>query len=189
MISSMQRLSIGPLDTDRLNLRCPRIDDAPVLAEMMTPAIGRWLASWPLPFTQEDMEDRIIKSWQAMAENQAMFLTIETKSDQTIIGWIGVARCAGNTRRGALGYWLGEAYHGSGYGVEAATAAVSAAFQYLDLDTIEAGAQFENHVSFSVMRRLGMKPIGQRIVWASARDREELCLFYEAERPMDLKRN
>ena len=61
-----------------------------------------------------------------------MFLTIETKSDQTIIGWIGVARCAGNTRRGALGYWLGEAYHGSGYGVEAATAAVSAAFQYLD---------------------------------------------------------
>jgi len=187
MISSMQRLSIGPLDTDRLNLRCPRIDDAPVLAEMMTPAIGRWLASWPLPFTQEDMEDRIIKSWQAMAENQAMFLTIETKSDQTIIGWIGVARCAGNTRRGALGYWLGEAYHGSGYGVEAATAAVSAAFQYLDLDAVEAGAQLENHASFSVMRRLGMKPIGQRIVWASARDRAELCLYYEAERPIDLK--
>ena len=135
------------------------------------------------------MEDRIIKSWDAMAENQAIFLAIETKSDQAIIGWIGVARCAGNTRRGALGYWLGEAYRGSGYGVEAARAAMSAAFQYLDLDAVEAGAQLENHASFSVLRRLGMKPIGQKTVWASARNREELCLYYEAERPSDLKQS
>ncbi len=167
----MQRLSIGPFDTDRLNLRCPHIDDATALAEMMTPAISRWLASWPSPFTQEDMEDRIIKSWEAIAENQAILFTIETKFDQAIIGWIGVARCAGNARRGALGYWLGGAYHGFGYGVEAARATVSLAFQHLDLDAVEACAQLENHSSFSVMRRLGMRPVGEKTVWASARNR------------------
>jgi len=178
----MERLSLRQIDTGRLYLRYPRTDDALSLAVMMTPAISRWLASWPASLSREAMMDRITNAKDALADKRAINLVIETKADSAVIGWTKVARCEVNTRRGDLSYWLGEAYHGSGFGVEAAAAIMSVAFEYLDLDAIEAGAQVENLASFGVMRRLGMKPIGERNVWAPARNRNELCLFYEAVR-------
>jgi RimJ/RimL family protein N-acetyltransferase len=81
-----------------------------------------------------------------------------------------------------MGYWLNEAYQGQGYMAEAATAAVEAAFKILDLDVIEAGAQLENVASFAIMRRLGMTPAQEKMIWASTRSRDELCLFYEVMR-------
>jgi len=150
---------------------------------MMTPAISRWLASWPAPLSQEEMTTRIIRAQAALADKQGINLIIEIKADGVIIGWTKVTRCEGDARRGDLSYWLGEPYHGSGYGVEAASAIMAVAFEGLDLDAIEAGAQVENLASFGVMRRLGMKPIGERSVWVPARNRDELCLFYEAARP------
>src|SRR5262245_345535 len=144
----MEPLSLGSIDTGRLYLRCPRIDDAPFLAEMMTPAISRWLASWPAPLSQEEVSARIIEAKAALLNRQAINLIIEVKADQVIIGWTKVARCEGNARRGDLSYWLGEAYHGLGYGVEAASAIMAVAFECLDLDVVEAGAQAENLASF-----------------------------------------
>ena len=52
-----------------------------------------------------------------------------------------------------------------------------------DLNVIEAGAQPENAVSFAVMRWCGMTPAGERMVFAPARERDELCLLYEKVRP------
>lgn len=66
---------------------------------------------------------------------------------------------------------------------EATAALVPAAFGFMDIDVIEAGAQPGNVGSFAVMRALGMKPAGERMVFAPARDREELCLYYELPRP------
>jgi ribosomal-protein-alanine N-acetyltransferase len=65
---------------------------------------------------------------------------------------------------------------------EAAVAAVSDAFVRLDLDAIEAGAQLENAASLALMRRLAMRPIDERPVWAEARGREERCAYYQITR-------
>ena len=65
---------------------------------------------------------------------------------------------------------------------EAVRHAMAAGFQYLDLETIEAGAQPENLTSFAVMRRVGMNLIGERLVWADSRQRNERCLFYSVDR-------
>ena len=178
----MGRLFTGQIDTDRLHLRCPRAADALSLAEMMTPAISRWLASWPAPISPEAVTDRITKAQDALADKHAVNMVIETKAQGIVIGWTGVERCEGNGRRGDLSYWLGEAHHGSGYGVEAAAAMISIAFEHLDLDAIEAGAQAENLASFAIMRRLWMKPVGERNVWVPARNRDEVCIFCEAVR-------
>ena len=70
---------------------------------------------------------------------------------------------------------------------EAAAATVSAAFERLDLDVIEACAQPENAASFAIMRRLGMVRAGERAVFAPARDCEELCVFYELRRPVQAR--
>ena len=85
--------------------------------------------------------------------------------------------------RASLGYWLGEAHHGRGYMAEAAPAAVRAGFRWLGVGVIEAAAQRDNPASVAVLRRLGMRHIGERPVHASARGRDEPCLAYELTRP------
>jgi len=99
-----------------------------------------------------------------------------------MIGWVMFNRDTGNRRRGSFGYWLGEKHHGKGYMKELAPVALVAAFKLLDIDVIEAAAQPENTASLAVMRGCGMEFTGERMVYAPARKREELCHFYEIER-------
>lgn len=66
---------------------------------------------------------------------------------------------------------------------ELAPVAMAAGFELLDLDVIEAAAQPGNDASFAVMRACGMQLTGERLVYAPARNRNELCLVYEVQRP------
>ena len=149
----------------------------------MTPSVSRWVASWPYPFTVEMAEDRVGDASELNAAGKALLLAIERREDEALLGCIGVQRGRHDPRRGGLGYWIGEPYQGQGYATEAAAGVLGPAFRLLDLDVIEACAQPENGASFAIMRRLGMKPAGERMVFAPARQREELCLVYEIVRP------
>lgn len=171
------------VETPRLRLRCVRPEDASPMSGLMTPAVSRWVASWPVPFTPGMAAERIAVARGAAAERRAFPCTIERRSDGALLGWIGVARDAAADRRASLGYWMGEGHHGHGYMREAAPAAVAAAFRWLGVDAIEAAAQPENTASFAVLRGCGMAPVGERVVFAPARRRDELCLVYEVARP------
>lgn len=171
-----------PVETARLKLRCARPGDAARIAAMITPAVSQWLASWPVPFTLEMAVERIVAARKATEEREALAFVVERRSDGALLGWIGISCDAANNRRGVLGYWLGEEHHGHGYMREAAPAVVETAFEKLNLQVIEAGAQPENVASFTVLRACGMIVAGERMVFASARDRDELCLFYEIAR-------
>ncbi len=171
-----------PIDTKRTRLRCPRPDDAAVVAKVMTPGISRWLASWPAPMTQQAAATRILKAREEIAVGQALHFLVEHRADNAVMGWICVSRAETLSGVGNLSYWLNEAYHHCGYTTEASLAAVIAAFGRLNLDSMEGGAQVDNVASFAVMRRLGMELCGERIVWASTRCRNELCIFYSMTR-------
>ena len=108
---------------------------------------------------------------------------IERRSDAAIVGWMVLRRDPDDPRRGALGYWIGKLFQGQGIAREAAISLIQAGFARLDLDVIEAGAQIGNAASLAVMRACGMVEAGRRLVHASARDRDELCVFYELRRP------
>lgn len=170
------------IDTPRLRLRCARAADAPRVAELMTPAISRWLASWPTPYTPAMAGGRIA-AWGALArEGHGMPCVVEGRSEGAVVGWVHVLRLRDAPGRATMGYWTGEAYQGRGYVREAAAALAAAAWGFLGVEAIEAGAQPENAGSFAVMRALGMRSVGGRMVFAQARGREELCLFHEMTR-------
>lgn len=171
-----------PIDTKRTRLRCPRRDDAAAVAKVLTPGISRWLASWPAPITEQAASVRIFKAREEITGNQALHFLIERRADNAVMGWVCVSRAETLSGVGILSYWLNEAYHRYGYTAEATLTAVAVAFEQLNLDSMEGGAQTENVASFAVMRRLGMEPCGERIVWASARKRNELCIFYSVTR-------
>jgi len=166
------------LDTPRLHLRPVAPEDAEATSALMSPAVSRWLASWPVPFTVAMARERIAAA-RALAEvGQALSLAVTARNDGELLGWIMLHRTRDDPRTATLGYWLGEAHHRRGYLSEAATALLPAAFGRLDLDRIEASAQPENAGSFAVMRAIGMTFRREDMVHAPARNRDERAHVY-----------
>ena len=170
------------LETARLKLRCVAPGDAAATSTMMTPEVSRWVANWPMPFTPDMAAARIETMRRAAFRGDALPFAVVEKASGELAGWIAIVRNAENWRRGSLGYWLGERHHGRGFMKESAPVALRAGFVMLDLDVIEAAAQLGNAGSFAIMQACGMKPTGQGLVFAPARNRNELCSFYEIER-------
>lgn len=175
-----------PLETARLRLRCVTAEDATATAMMMTPEVSRWVAYWPVPFTYEMAVARIEAACEGARRGDALPFAVTDKASGDLIGWVMIYRDEENRRRGSLGYWFGERHHGKGYMRELAPVALAAGFDLLDLDVIEAAAQPGNAASIAVMRACGMKPAGEGMVYAPARQRHELCHFYEVQRPRSL---
>ena len=121
----------------------------------MTPAVSRWLASWPSPITAAAVAARIASLREAIAAGRTLCFAIERRDDGAMIGWVSVTRSQHDPARGNLGYWLGEPFQRHGYMTEAARAALAAGFARLDLTAIEAGAQPDNEASLRIMRDAG----------------------------------
>lgn len=148
----------------------------------MTPEVSQWVAYWPVPFTQEMADKRIAAALKAASDgNMLPYCAIEKSSGDTI-GWVMFSRDNEDKRRASFGYWLGTAYHGKGYMRELAPIAMAHAFTALDVDIIEAAAKPDNAASISILRACGMKFTGERMLYAPARAREELCRFYEVQK-------
>jgi [ribosomal protein S5]-alanine N-acetyltransferase len=170
------------LPTARLTLRPLTPDDAAPSARIMSPAIARWTGSWTGVETAEEIEGRIVRSLEAERAGQRLMRAVALTGTGELIGWVGVMRLAAEPERGSLGYWLGEAWFGQGYGKEAARAAVEAAWAALDLQVIEAVAQVPNTASHRILLGLGMTHMGQRMEFARARGVADLCAWYELRR-------
>jgi ribosomal-protein-alanine N-acetyltransferase len=173
-----------PIDTTRLLIRCVRPEDAMSTATMMTPDVSRWVAYWPVPFTVEMAATRIETARRAAFAGNSLPCAVIAKRNAAVVGWVMLDRDRQRPRHASLGYWFGEQHHGLGYMREVALVILRAGFRLLDLDVIEAAAQPENAASLAVMRACGMTPTGQRMVYAPARGREELCLFHEISRDL-----
>jgi len=171
-----------PIDTARLHLRCVAPPDAAATSTLMTQAISRWLASWPFPFSLERAQRRIELAQESANHRDTLPYAITAKDDGTLMGWITLNRNLDDKRRGTVGYWLGEQFHGQGYAREALAALLQEGFDLLNLNVIEAGAQPENTGSLAVMRACGMVETGERVVHATSRGRDERCVFYEMNR-------
>jgi ribosomal-protein-alanine N-acetyltransferase len=165
--------------TERLRLRCVSRTDAGAINALMTPRISRWLASWSHPLSVESATKRIQDLLESAKGNSVLPCMILGKETEQPIGWISVQRDALSPRHGELSYWIGEDYQGKGYAREAVCAMLPSAAHHLNLISIEAGAQIENAGSFSVMKGCGMVFGTEKLVYAPARERCELCRFYE----------
>jgi ribosomal-protein-alanine N-acetyltransferase len=174
--------AVDPIEGLRIRLCCVRLKDAHAIAGIMTPDVTRWLASWPANPTVEAVTERITRAQNAIQEKRELHFRIEEREGNAIVGYVSVAKSVKDSSEGHLSYWLSSAFQGKGYMTEAVRLAIAAGLQYLDLERIEAGAQLENLSSFAVMKRVGMSPIGERLVWVDSRKRNERCLFYSVDR-------
>jgi RimJ/RimL family protein N-acetyltransferase len=146
--------SIPVLETKRLALRAPRLEDAKTVAALANDRrIAENTARIPHPYKLADAEGFI--SGVNKSGGEAAFLI--TLRDDTIIGACGLMA---QEQGPELGYWLGAPYWGNGYATEAMHAVIDYAFTDLGHEALQAGARVTNPASRRVLEKCGFQWTG-----------------------------
>ncbi len=146
--------SIPVLETKRLALRAPRLEDAKAVATLANDRrIAENTARIPHPYKMVDAEKFI--GGANKTEGEAVFLI--TLRDGAVIGAGGVVL---HEEMPELGYWLGVPYWGKGYATEALHAVIDYAFTDLDHAALQAGARVTNPASRRVLEKCGFQWTG-----------------------------
>jgi RimJ/RimL family protein N-acetyltransferase len=146
--------SIPVLETERLVLRAPRLEDAKAVAQLANDRrIAENTARIPHPYALADAENFIASVNRADGEI-AFLITREG----VVLGACGI----GMSEREApdLGYWLGVPFWGHGYATEAVRAVIDHAFADLGYEALGAGARVTNPASRRVLEKCGFQWTG-----------------------------
>jgi RimJ/RimL family protein N-acetyltransferase len=146
--------SIPVLETERLVLRAPRLEDAKAVAQLASDRrIAENTARIPHPYGLADAENFIASVNRADGEI-AFLITREG----VVLGACGI----GMSEREApdLGYWLGVPFWGHGYATEAVRAVIDHAFADLGYEALGAGARVTNPPSRRVLEKCGFQWTG-----------------------------
>src|SRR5215472_4954544 len=153
--SPLRERSIPVLETERLVLRAPRLEDAKVLATLADDRrIAENTLRIPHPYSLADAQAFITHA--NAGDDEAVFL-ISTRSG-AIVGACGLATLDGETPE--IGYWLGVPFWGKGYATEAARAIIDYAFGDLGHEVLLGGARVSNPASRRVLEKCGFQWTG-----------------------------
>lgn len=154
------------LKTKRLILRPLKNSDAQSVTDNINNInVSKWLLVVPHPYSIKDARTWIKgnqKKWSAEPITDYVF-GIDLKSEHIIVGAIGIHHVDKFQSCGEVGYWLGENYHGNGYGSEALKAVVDFAFNRLKLRRLEAGVFDGNSSSGSLLEKIGFRHEGEKL--------------------------
>ena len=152
---ALRERSIPVLETERLVLRAPRLEDAKVLATLADDRrIAENTLRIPHPYSLADAQAFITHA--NAGDDEAVFL-ISTRSG-AIVGACGLATLDGETPE--IGYWLGVPFWGKGYATEAARAVIDYAFGDLGHEVLLGGARVSNPASRRVLEKCGFQWTG-----------------------------
>jgi [ribosomal protein S5]-alanine N-acetyltransferase len=151
------------VETDRLVLKPIVENDLNTLHMIFTDAyVRRYLCDgeiWPL----QQVEEMLVENTKLFAEKQFGLWLIETKSDQEIMGFVGLWYFFEEAQPQLVYALLPKALK-KGYATEASTKVLEYAFDELGFDYLVASCDRPNIESQKVAARLGMKQVESRIV-------------------------
>jgi RimJ/RimL family protein N-acetyltransferase len=143
------------LETARLTLRAPRLEDAKAVATLANDLrIAENTLRLPHPYALVDAQSFI--RFANEADDEAVFMN--TAHSGAILGCCGIAGLDGETPE--IGYWLGIPFWGKGYATEAARALIDHAFGDLDCEVLVGGARVSNPASRRVLEKCGFQWTG-----------------------------
>jgi RimJ/RimL family protein N-acetyltransferase len=145
---------IPVLETERLTLRAPCLEDAKAIAALANDRrIAENTRRIPHPYTRADAEAFINWSCKPGGEMALMIMR-----DGTLIGGCGLGLLDGPAPE--IGYWLGVPHWGKGYATEAVRALIDYAFTELNHTALQAGARVTNPASRRILEKCGFQWTG-----------------------------
>ena len=152
---TFREASIPVLETKRLTLRAPCLEDAKTVALLANDKrIAENTARIPHPYKLSDAESFI---GAVNKGEEALFLI--TARDGVNKGAI-LGACGFVTQEKPvpeLGYWLGVEHWGQGFGTEAARAAIDYYFEEFHAEQLFAGARVTNPASRNILEKCGFQ--------------------------------
>jgi RimJ/RimL family protein N-acetyltransferase len=143
--------SIPVLETERLVLRAPRLEDVKAVAMLANDRrIAENTARIPHPYRLADADDFIAT---ANLGTETVFL-IALRSG-AVIGACGFTQV--DRHPPEIGYWLGVKHWGKGYATEAVRAMIDHIFTDLGDEAINAAARVTNPASRRVLEKCGFQ--------------------------------
>ncbi len=140
------------LETERLTLRRPTLADVKAIAQLADDRrIAENTRRLPHPYRQ----DHAVAFVRAMADGagETAFLI---ENNHAPIGMVGLD-WRDEKDSAELGYWLGVAHWGQGFGTEAARAVIDFFFEEHEPDQLYAGARVTNPASRNVLEKCGFQ--------------------------------
>lgn len=184
LLSGLAEPGFAPLTTERLALRLYRAEDAAELHRLINDwEVCRTLAAVPFPYSRQTAEEWIASTRLSRAEGSALHLAItgQEGAEEVLVGGAGL-RINLAERSARLGYWVGRRYWGHGVASEAARRLAQWAMANLEIDRLEANVATDNPGSITVLRRIGMRHVGEGVENFVARGGERRVLRFEATR-------
>lgn len=152
--ATARQQTIPVLETERLLLRPPRLEDAKALAMLANDRrVAENMLRIPHPYGLADAE-RFIAGANA-DDGERVFLITHSAA---VLGSCGIAKLDGEQPE--IGYWLGVPFWGKGYATEAARALIDHAFGDLGYDHLLGGARVSNPASRRVLEKCGFQWTG-----------------------------
>lgn len=145
------------LETERLILRAPRLEDAKQLAALANDKrIAENTRRIPHPYSRNDAEDFIASVNHPGGKAETVFLI--TRHGGQPLGVCGIDMTDEDLPE--IGYWVGAAFWNQGYGTEAVRALVNYAFTELGHEALVAGSRVTNPASRRVLEKCGFRWTG-----------------------------
>ena len=179
------------LHTQRLLLRPPQSNDAPIIADLAhNPKIAYMTATIPYPYPRSAAEEWIQRVNQLRPQGTLLVYLICKRDDQKPMGAISLREFTNGDLN--LAYWLGEPYWGHGFCTEAGRLVLDMAFNQLKVPKVVAKHLAINDPSKRVILRLGFQKVGTEISEIRSEDmtdpennehsKETLAICYEIHR-------
>jgi RimJ/RimL family protein N-acetyltransferase len=146
---------IPVLETERLILRAPKLEDAKHVAALANDKrIAENTRRIPHPYARSDAEDFIATANTPKGDINFLIATHAGLP----VGACGIA--THDDAAPEIGYWLGTKFWNRGYGTEAVRALIDFAFTELGHDSLSAGARVTNPASRRILEKCGFQWTG-----------------------------
>ena len=168
------------LATARLLLRQLVAEDAAAFHRLINDwDICRRLPDAPFPYPAALAADWIAAAAADRAAGRAQQFGLEEQATGRLVGCAGL-RLSRDGKAADLGYWLGRAHWGQGFGQEAAARLTSWALAELPIDKVTATIAADNEASRAILRRTGFRPAGEGVQIFQCRPGAKLPVLYFA---------
>nr|WP_319556355.1 GNAT family N-acetyltransferase [uncultured Vibrio sp.] len=167
------------IESNRLILRPFSLLDAKRVAELAgDKQISEMTANIPYPYSVSDAENWIRTHETLFLSGKGVAYAIVLKETSEVIGAISFPKLENGL--GILGYWLGVPYWGNGYATEASKSLISFSKEHYGLTKLQVMHLVGNERSKSVIKKLGVKYVGDQVNRMQGKDREVSVYISEA---------